>query len=124
MGFVDLYNFEEGGYVDKYSTLGVQKFGQPGEKEVSVKMGNLTAEAEQIIERANHLKAAAEKQAGIDSEKVQRTVSDYMRIARDRQLNYIELLQVFADMKETVIQSLNTLPLSASVATYDDTANV
>lgn len=31
MGFVDLYNFEEGGYVDKYSTLGVQKFGQPGE---------------------------------------------------------------------------------------------
>lgn len=87
-------------------------------------MRNLTAKADQIIKQTNHLKAAAEKQAGIDSEKVQRTVSDYMRIARDRQLNYIELLQVFADMKETVIQSLNTLPLSASVATYDDTANV
>lgn len=87
-------------------------------------MGNLTAETEQIIEQANYLKAAAEKQAGIDSKKVQQTVSDYMRIARDNQLNYIELLQVFAVMKEMVLQSLNKLPLSASVDAYENAANV
>lgn len=87
-------------------------------------MGNLTAEAEQIIEQANYLKAAAEKQAGIDSEKVQQTVSDYMRIARDNQLNYIELLQVFAVMKETVLQSLNKLSISTLPATISDDANV
>lgn len=87
-------------------------------------MEKLRYETEQIMEQANHLKAAAEKQAGIDSQKVQQTASDYMRIARDNQLNYIELLQVFTVMKETVLQSLNRLPLSASVATYDDTANV
>lgn len=81
-------------------------------------MGNLATEAEQIIEQASRLKAAAEKQAGIDSEKVQQTVSDYMRIARDNQLNYIELLRVFTVMKETVLQSLNSLPLSSSVAIY------
>lgn len=87
-------------------------------------MGNLTAEAEQIIEQTDRLKAAAEKHAGIDSQKVQQTVSDYMRIARDNQLNYIELLQVFTVMKETVLQSLNKLPLSASVDTYENAANV
>lgn len=87
-------------------------------------MGNLTAEAEQIIEQANYLKAAAEKQAGIDSKKVQQTVSDYMRIARDNQLNYIELLQVFAVMKETVLQSLNKLLISTLPATISDDANV
>ena len=85
-------------------------------------MRNLTPE--QIIEQTNRLKVAAEKQAEIDSEKVQQIVSDYMRIARDNQLNYLELLRVFAVMKETVLQSLNKLPLSASVAAYDDTANV
>lgn len=87
-------------------------------------MRNLTVEAEQVIEQANRLKVAAEKQAGIDSKKVQQTVSDYLQIARDSQLNYNELLQVFSIMKETVLQSLNKLPLSASVATYDDTAKV
>lgn len=87
-------------------------------------MENLTTEAEQIIQQADRLKAAAEKQAGIDSEKVQQTVSSYLQIARDSELNYNELLQVFVIMKETVLQSLNSLPLSASVAVYDDTANV
>lgn len=79
---------------------------------------------EQILQLIERTKENADKRAGVDSRKVQQTVSDYMRIARDSQLNYIELLQVFAIMKETVLQSLNKLPLSASVATYDDAANV
>ena len=87
-------------------------------------MGNLTAEAEQIIEQANYLKAAAEKQAGIDSEKVQQTVSDYIRIARDNRLNYNELLQVFAITKDTVLQSLNKLSISTLPAAISDDANV
>jgi hypothetical protein len=83
-----------------------------------------TVEAEQIIEQANRLKAVAEKQAGIDSEKVQQTVSDYMRIARDNQLNYNELLQVFAITKDTVLQSLNKLSISTLPAAISDDANV
>lgn len=86
-------------------------------------MKNLTSEAERIIQQYERLKAAAEKRAGVDSEKVQQTVSEYLQIARDNQLNYIELLRVFDVMKDTVLQSLNSLPISASVA-VDDTANV
>lgn len=85
-------------------------------------MENLTPE--QILQLNENTRRNAEKLAGIDSEKVQKTVSDYLQIARDNQLNYNELIQVFAIMKETVLQSLNRLSLSASVATYDDTANV
>lgn len=85
-------------------------------------MRNVTPE--QVLRLNEHMKKSVEKQAGIDSVKVQQTVSDYLRIARDSQLNYIELLQVFAIMKETVLQSLNKMPLSASVDAYDDTANV
>jgi hypothetical protein len=84
----------------------------------------LTVEAEQIIEQANRLKAVAEKQAGIDSEKVQQTVSDYIRIARDNRLNYNELLQVFAITKDTVLQSLNKLSISTLPAAISDDANV
>ncbi len=87
-------------------------------------MRKFTVEAEQIIEQANRLKAVAEKQAGIDSEKVQQTVSDYMRIARDNQLNYNELLQVFAITKDTVLQSLNKLSISTLPAAISDDANV
>ena len=87
-------------------------------------MRNLTVEAEQVIEQANRLKAAAEKQAGIDSEKVQLTVSNYLQIARDNQLNYNELLQVFAITKDTVLQSLNKLSISTLPATISDDANV
>ncbi len=87
-------------------------------------MRKLTVEAEQIIEQANRLKAVAEKQAGIDSEKVQQTVSDYIRIARDNRLNYNELLQVFAITKDTVLQSLNKLSISTLPAAISDDANV
>lgn len=31
LGFADLNDYEEGSYVEKYITLGVRKFGQPGE---------------------------------------------------------------------------------------------
>ncbi len=87
-------------------------------------MRNLTVEAEQVIEQANRLKAVTEKQAGIDSEKVQQTVSDYIRIARDNRLNYNELLQVFAITKDTVLQSLNKLSISTLPAAISDDANV
>lgn len=87
-------------------------------------MKNLTSEAERITQQANQLKAAAEKQAGVDSEKVQQTVSEYLQIARDGQLNFNELLQVFAIMKETVLQSLNSLSISALPAATSDAANV
>lgn len=87
-------------------------------------MRKFTVEAEQIIEQANRLKAVAEKQAGIDSEKVQQTVSDYIRIARDNRLNYNELLQVFAITKDTVLQSLNKLSISTLPAAISDDANV
>lgn len=87
-------------------------------------MRKFTVEAEQIIEQANRLKAVTEKQAGIDSEKVQQTVSDYIRIARDNQLNYNELLQVFAITKDTVLQSLNKLSISTLPAAISDDANV
>ena len=87
-------------------------------------MRNLTVEAEQVIEQANRLKAAAEKQAGIDPEKVRLTVSNYLQIARDNQLNYNELLQVFAITKDTVLQSLNKLSISTLPATISDDANV
>lgn len=86
-------------------------------------MRNLTVEAEQVIEQANRLKAVTEKQAGIDSEKVQQTVSDYIRIARDNRLNYNELLQVFAITKDTVLQSLNKLSISTLPAAISDDAN-
>lgn len=75
---------------------------------------------EQILQSNKQLRKAAEKQAGIDSEKVQQTVSEYMQIARDSQLNYIELLQVFAIMKETVLQFLNKLSISTFPAIISD----
>lgn len=85
-------------------------------------MKNLTPE--QILQLNKRMREGAEKRAGIDSKKVQQTVSDYMRIARDSQLNYNELLQVFSIMKETVLQSLNKLSISTLPATISDDANV
>ncbi len=85
-------------------------------------MRNLTPE--QILQLNERMRKGAEKRAGIDSKKVQQTVSDYMRIARDSQLNYNELLQVFSIMKETVLQSLNKLSISTLPAITSDDANV
>lgn len=62
--------------------------------------------------------------AGINSIKVEKTVSDYLQIARDNQLNYNELLQVLTLTKESVLQSLNKLSISALPETTSDTAKV
>lgn len=85
-------------------------------------MENLTPE--QILQLNERMRKGVEKKVGINSNKVQQTVSDYMRIARDSQLNYNELLQVFAIMKETVLQSLSKLSISTLPATISDDANV
>ncbi len=85
-------------------------------------MKNLTPE--QILQLNRRMRKNAEEQSGIDSEKVQQTVSDYIRIARDNRLNYNELLQVFAITKDTVLQSLNKLSISTLPAAISDDANV
>ena len=85
-------------------------------------MKNLTPE--QILQLNRRMRTNAEEQSGIDSEKVQQTVSDYIRIARDNRLNYNELLQVFAITKDTVLQSLNKLSISTLPAAISDDANV
>lgn len=77
---------------------------------------------EQILNLNERMKKNAEKRAGIDSEKVQKTVSSYLQIARDNQLNYNELQQVFALVKESVLQSLNKVAISALPDTTSDTA--
>ena len=85
-------------------------------------MKNLTPE--QILQLNRRMRKNAEEQSGIDSEKVQQTVSDYIRIARDNRLNYNELLQVCAITKDTVLQSLNKLSISTLPAAISDDANV
>lgn len=74
-------------------------------------IGDLTPE--QISNLNMHMRKSAEKRAGINPEKVQQTVLDYLRIAENNQLNYNELLQVFALTKESVFQSLSKLAISA-----------
>lgn len=67
---------------------------------------------------------AAQKRAGIDSEKVQKTVSSYLQIARDNELNYNELRQAFTIAEESVLQSLNKFSISALPNTTSDAAKV
>ena len=74
-------------------------------------MSNLTPE--QILNLNACMRKSAEKRAGINPEKVQQTVLDYLQIAENNQLNYNELLQVFALTKESVFQSLSKLEISA-----------
>ena len=68
---------------------------------------------EDILRLNERMKKRAEERVSIDSEKVQKTVSSYLQIARDNQLNYNELQQVFALTKESVLQSLNKVAISA-----------
>ena len=68
---------------------------------------------QEFIKQNEEMLQTVQKRAGIDSEKVQKTVSSYLQIARDNQLNYNELQQVFALTKESVLQSLNKVAISA-----------
>lgn len=70
------------------------------------------------------MRKKAEERAGINSEKVQQTVSIYLQIARDNQLNYNELLQVFTLAKESVLQSLNKVAISTLPDIISDVAKV
>lgn len=53
------------------------------------------------------------KKAGMDSEKIQKVVTIYLQIARDNQVNLDELNQIMSDVRETVVQSLNKVSISA-----------
>ena len=68
---------------------------------------------QEFIKQNEEMLQAVQKRAGIDSEKVQKTVSSYLQIARDNQLNYNELQQVLTLTKESVLQSLNKVAISA-----------
>lgn len=85
-------------------------------------MSGLTPE--QILELNSRMRKKAEERAGINSEKVQQTVSNYLQIARDNQLNYNELLQVFSLTKESVLQSLNKVAISALPDMISDAAKL
>ena len=67
---------------------------------------------QEFLKQNQEILQAAQKRAGIDSAKVQKTAADYIQIAKDNQLNYNELLQVFSLVKESVLQSLNKLAIS------------
>lgn len=55
---------------------------------------------QEFLKQNQEILQAAQKRAGIDSAKVQKTAVDYIQIAKDNQLNYNELLQVFSLVKE------------------------
>lgn len=79
---------------------------------------------EQILKLNERMRKRAEERSGIDSDKVQETVSAYLWIARDNQLNFNELLQVLALTKESVLQSLNKVSISALPDIISDAAKV
>lgn len=54
-----------------------------------------------------------QKQSGINADKVEKVVLSYLQIAKDNQLNYNELLQALSFTKESVLQSLSNLSISA-----------
>lgn len=75
-----------------------------------------------ILKQNEEMLRVAQKRSGIDTEKVQKTVSSYLQMARDNQLNYNELLQVLELVKESVLHSLNKVAISALPDTTSDTA--
>nr|DAI45931.1 MAG TPA: hypothetical protein [Caudoviricetes sp.] len=64
------------------------------------------------------------KQAGIDSEKVKKVVSNYLQIARDNHLNCNEFLLVIDNTKDIVAQSLNRVSISTLPEIISDAAKV
>lgn len=79
---------------------------------------------QEFLKQNEEMLRVAQKRAGIDSEKVQKTVSSYLQIARDSHLNYNELLQTLSLTKESVLQSLNRVEVSALPHITSDAANV
>lgn len=79
---------------------------------------------DEFLKQTESILQAAQKKVGIDSEKVQKTVSSYLQIARDNQVNYNELQQVFALTKESVLQSLNKVPISTLPHITSDAAKL
>jgi len=88
------------------------------------KGGESVDKAEKFLEETRTILDGFQKKSGIDSVKVQRTVSAYLQIARDNQLNYNELLQVFSLTKESVLQSLNKVAISALPDMISDAAKL
>lgn len=85
-------------------------------------MGMSELTPEQILNLNERMRKSAEKRAGIDPKKVNQTVSSYLQIARDNQINYNELLQVLTLTKDSVLQSLSKVAISALPDTASDTA--
>lgn len=79
---------------------------------------------QEFLKQNEEILQAVQKRAGIDSEKVQKTVSSYLQIARDNQLNYNELQQVFTLTRESVLQSLNKVAISALPDMTSDAAKL
>ena len=79
---------------------------------------------QEFLKQNEEMLRAVQKSAGIDSEKVQKTVSSYLQIARDNQLNYNELVRVLSHTKESVLQSLNRFDISALPEITSDAAKV
>lgn len=79
---------------------------------------------QEFLKQNEEMLRAAQKRAGIDSEKIQKTVSSYLQIARDNHLNYNELQQVLILIKESVLQSLNKVAISALPDITSDTAKL
>lgn len=82
-----------------------------------IELGDLKQENERMLEYAR-------KQAGIDSKKVKKVVSNYLQIARDNQLNYNELLLAIDSTKDIVAQSLNRVSISTLPEIISDVAKV
>ncbi len=78
----------------------------------------------EFLKQSETMAQAAQKKNGINPEKVHQTVSSYLQIARDNQLNYNELLQVLSGTKEVVLQSLNKVSISVLPDITSDAANV
>jgi len=81
-------------------------------------------EKEDLFKQTQRLLTESRKKAGIDIDKVQKVASSYLQIARDNQLNYNELLQVLSFTKESVLQSLNKVAISALPDIISDAAKL
>ena len=79
---------------------------------------------EHILKADGRNAAGAREKAGIDPNKVQETAFSYLQIAKDNQLNYNELLQALALVKESVLQSLNKVEISALPDIISDAAKL
>lgn len=79
---------------------------------------------ENFLKQNQELLENMRKKSGMDSEKIQKVVAIYLQIARDNQVNLNELNQIMNDVKETVVQSLNKVSISALPETISDTAKV